>query len=104
MSVPKKYLKFKESYPEIFENYEKLGEATHLAGPLDAKTRALVKLAISIGAHLEGAASSHTRKASEAGCSLEEMKHVALLSLPTLGFPSMMAALGWIDKALEEKK
>ena len=104
MAIPKKYLKFKESYPEIGEIYEKLNDATQVAGPLDAKTRALVKLSISIGARMEGAASSHARKAAEAGCSIEEMKHIALLSLPTLGFPSMMAALGWIDKALEEKK
>jgi hypothetical protein len=32
----------------------------------------------------------------------EELKQVVLLSLPTIGLPSMMATLNWIDDIIEE--
>lgn len=80
-----------------------MGDAVHKAGPLDDKTRALIKLAISTGARLEGAVHSHVRKAIKAGATKEEMFQVALLSLPTIGLPSMMAALSWIDDIIEGK-
>ncbi len=91
-------------FPEVGKAYEQLGDAVHTAGPLDDKTRALIKLAISTGARLEGAVHSHTRKAIKAGATKEEMFHVALLSLPTIGLPSMMAALSWIDETIEHPK
>ncbi len=104
MSIPKRYLKFGEDYPEILNAYEMLGEAVQKAGPLEKKTKALIKLSISIGAKMEGAVHSHTRKALEAGCSEIEIKQVVLLSLPTLGFPSMMAAMTWVEDVFEKKK
>jgi AhpD family alkylhydroperoxidase len=100
--IPKRYLKFKEKYPDVIDAYETMGEAVHNAGPLDQKTRALIKLAISTGARLEGAVHSHVRKAVSAGVSSREIRQVALLALPTIGFPSMMAALSWIDDIIEE--
>lgn len=103
MGIPKRFKKFTQDYPEVAAAYESLGDAVHKAGPLDERTRALIKLAISTGARLEGAVHSHTRKALEAGCSPEELHQVALLSLPTIGLPSMMAALSWIDDIIEEK-
>ncbi len=99
--IPKRYLKFKEDYSDVATAYESMGNAVHNAGPLDEKTRALIKLAISTGARLEGAVHSHVRKAVNAGASKEEMRQVALLALPTIGFPSMMAALSWIDDILD---
>ncbi len=102
--IPKRFQNFTEDYPEIASAYEQLGLAVHKAGPLDQKTRALIKLAISISARLEGAVHSHTRKALESGCSAQEIRQVALLSLPTIGFPSMMAALSWIDDIIQNKE
>ena len=102
--IPKRFKKFTEDYPAVAKAYEKMGDAVHAAGPLDEKTRALIKLAISTGARLEGAVHSHTRKAIGVGCTADELKHVALLSLPTIGIPSMMAALSWIDDIIEGEK
>ncbi|MEE9449003.1 MAG: carboxymuconolactone decarboxylase family protein [Ignavibacteriaceae bacterium] len=101
--IPKKYMKFKEDYPDVINAYDQMGDAVHKAGPLDEKTRALIKLAISTGARLEGAVHSHTRKAIKAGAAKEEIRQVALLSLPTIGLPSMMAALSWIDDIIGEE-
>ena len=99
--IPKRFMKFEEDYPEIAEAYEKMGDAVHTAGPLDDKTRALIKLAISTGAGLEGAVHSHTRKALEKGLSKEEIRQTLLLALPTIGLPQMMAAFSWVEDILE---
>lgn len=101
--LPKRYTRFTNEFPNVFKAYEEMGSAVHNAGPLDNKTRALIKLSISTGARLEGAVHSHTRKALKAGCTKEEIRHAVILSLPTIGLPSMMAALSWVDDILDEK-
>ena len=100
--IPKRYQRFQEEFPQVAKAYEELGDAVHAAGPLDEKTRALIKLAISTGARLEGAVHSHTRKALKAGCTPEELRHTVMLALPTIGLPSMMAALSWVDEIIEK--
>ncbi len=95
--IPSRFTRFKENYRSIAKAYEDLGKACHSAGPLDEKTRALVKLAISVGARLEGGTHSHVRKALDAGATKEELYQVALLAIQTIGFPPAMAAMSWID-------
>lgn len=99
--LPKRYRDFIKNYPTVAEAYERLGEAVHRSGPLDEKTRALLKVALSIGARLEGGAHSHVRKALAAGVKKEELYHVALLAIQTIGFPSAMAGMSWIDDVVE---
>jgi 4-carboxymuconolactone decarboxylase len=100
MKPPKRYQDFVRTYPEIADAYERLGTKVHEAGPLDEHTRALIKLALSVGAKLEGAVHSHVRKSLAAGVTPDAIRHVALLALPTVGLPSMMAAFSWIDDEL----
>jgi alkylhydroperoxidase/carboxymuconolactone decarboxylase family protein YurZ len=85
------------AHPEIWEAFDALGRACSEAGPLDAQTRRLVKLALAIGAALEGATHSHVRRGLGEGLSPEQLKHVALLAIPTLGFASASRALAWIE-------
>ena len=101
--IPKPYQQMHESHPEFMKAYESLGEQAKLAGPLSTREVSLVKLAISIGAALEGAAHSHCRKALEAGCTPGELRHVAILSAPTMGFPPMMRARSWVEDVLEKQ-
>jgi 4-carboxymuconolactone decarboxylase len=103
MALPKRFKRFTEEFPEVAAAYEQLGTAVHKSGPLDNKTRALIKLAISTGARMEGAVHSHARKALSAECTKEEMRHAVMLSLPTIGLPSMMAALSWLDDILDKE-
>ena len=42
-----------------------------------------------------------TRRALEGGCSPEDIRHVVVLATTTLGFPSMMATMTWVDDVLE---
>lgn len=101
--LPARYLQFQKNYPKVFQAYDALGAATAEAGPLSDKTRTLIKLAIAVGGQMEGAVHSHTRRAIEAGCSAEEIRHVVLLATTTLGFPSMMKTLSWVDDVLAQK-
>lgn len=99
--LPKRYRQFFEDYPEVGQAYEAYGEAVGKAGPLDEKTRCLVKLAMSISSRMEGGAKSHAHKALLAGAAAEEIRHVAVLAAPTIGFPNMMAGLGWVNEVIE---
>src|SRR5688572_24081796 len=98
--LPERYTDFQKRYPGVFKAFDSLGKATADAGPLQGKTRALVKLALAVGGQMEGAVHSHTRRAVEAGCSPDEIRHVVLLATTTLGFPSMIKALSWVDDVL----
>jgi 4-carboxymuconolactone decarboxylase len=95
--LPGWYNEQKKRYPKVLETYESLGEACRNAGPLEGKTLALAKLAIAVGARLEGAVHSHTRRSIEAGASIDECRHIVLLATTTIGFPGMMAALSWVE-------
>lgn len=92
-----------EKYPGVGKAYEQYGEEVGKAGPLDEKTRCLTKLAMSFGARLEGGAKSHAHKALMAGATPDEIRHVAILAAPTLGFPHMMACLSWVESVLEDE-
>jgi alkylhydroperoxidase/carboxymuconolactone decarboxylase family protein YurZ len=88
-------------YPDIWQAFSKLAEACHNAGPLDEKTRRLVKLAIAVGAGTEGGTHSAVRHAAEAGVTAQEMEHVVLLSITTTGLPAAGRALTWIQDMSE---
>lgn len=100
--LPEPFQKFEREHPKVHQAYEALAAAAHESGPLDERTRRLVKLAISVGASLEGAVRSQTWQAKDAGVTETEIDHVVLLSLTTIGLPSMVAARTWVASALAE--
>ena len=102
--LPKAYEKFKKAYPKIWRDYDQLGASVHDGGPLDKKNRELLKLAMAIGARLEGAVHSHTRRALEAGATADEIYHVVLLGVTTLGFPHTVAAMTWVEDDLKSSE
>ena len=86
-----------KAYPDVWNAYAALGKACSEAGPVQGRTARLIKLALAIGALSEGAVHSHTRRALEEGLAKDELKQVALLAIPTLGFPQGVKALTWIE-------
>lgn len=98
--LPQPFQDFQRRYPKVDEAYEALGRACTAAGPLDPRTQHLVKLGIAVGGRLEGAVKSHVRRAREAGLSEDELRHVIVLALPTIGTSSMVAAATWLDEVL----
>jgi len=101
MYLPKIYEKFTSQYPDVFKDLQQLGKTCRESGPLQKKYQDLINLGIAIGANSRGAVMSQTRKALESGAGKEEIAQVVLLSLTTIGFPKMIAAMGWVDEVLE---
>ena len=99
--IPKTYIQFREDHPEVAKSYEALGQSLSELGALDARTVALVKLALAVASQREGGVHSAARKASDAGISTEEMRQVALLGIGTIGFSSAMAAYSWIGDVVD---
>ena len=100
---PRTYRQFKRQFPAVVEAYERLGTACHWHGPLDPKTRELVKIGIAIWAALESATHAHVRLALDAGATPEEIRRAALLATTTVGYPSMMRAMTWVNDVLEKR-
>lgn len=103
MYLPKKYTDFKNTYEDVFVQYQALGKVCRDSGPLDDKTQSLVKLGIAIGANSRGGVMSHTRKAIDFGATHEEINHTVLMALTTIGFPNMISAMAWVNEVLESK-
>ncbi|MBI5705647.1 MAG: carboxymuconolactone decarboxylase family protein [Armatimonadetes bacterium] len=101
--LPSHFKKFMTEQPAVGAAYGKLSDAVAEAGPLDAKTRALVKLGLSLGAKMEGAVHSQARKALEAGATREEIRHAVLQATTTLGFPQMMTGIAWVEDVFRKE-
>ena len=91
--IHKIFSQFKEEFPEIHEKHEALGKEVHeKGGPLEEKSRWLIKIAISGACNHKRALETHIRKAKTAGVGEAEIKHALLLLIPTAGFPAFMKA------------
>ncbi len=97
-----------KTYTDFVARFPKLGQAWELAsdagneGPLDERTRRLIKIAVAIGASREGAVRSGVRKAVAAGISAQEIDHVIALAAGTLGFPATVAIFSWTRDLLDQ--
>ncbi len=101
-TLPSVVEQFSESQPDVWDAYNQLGKAVAEAGPLDAKTQRLIKLAIAVGAAREGAVRSHARRGLKAGLTPAELEQVALLGITTAGWPAAFAARCWITEVIEK--
>ncbi len=101
--LPVPFERFAARFSKAHAAYERLGEACHTSGPLEAKTRELVQLGMGIGIRSEGAVHSHVKKALAAGATPEEIRHAVLLGVPTLGLPTTVAAFTWVGDILDRQ-
>jgi alkylhydroperoxidase/carboxymuconolactone decarboxylase family protein YurZ len=102
--LPSGAAKIAKKYPDVWAAYEQLGAACAKSGPLDARTLRLVKLAIAVGAESEGAVHSHARRGLKEGLSSDELLHVSLLAIPSLGLAKAVAAMTWIEDILKDRE
>ncbi len=102
--LPGIYKEFQQQFPDIAKAYDELALKCHSWGPLDEKTRRLIKLGIAMGLNSEGGVRSHTRRALEEGIAVDEIRHAVLLTFTTAGFPTMIAALKWVEEVIEKCK
>jgi alkylhydroperoxidase/carboxymuconolactone decarboxylase family protein YurZ len=94
--LPGAALHMSREYPKVWEAFQQLGEEASRAGPLDARTRRLIHLALAIAASSEGATHSHARRAAAEGITPEELDHVAVLAITTVGWSQAIKGLTWV--------
>jgi len=96
---------FIENHGEIYDSYETFGRLVHeKGGPLDEKTRWLIKIALSTDCQNEYSLRTHILKALKCGCTKEEIEHTLLLVAPTSGFPKMMRGLLIFREIINQEK
>jgi AhpD family alkylhydroperoxidase len=100
--LPRSWETLARRYPSVVGEYNALSEACRTAGPLDAATVALVKLAVSVGRGSQRTVHSHAKKALRGGASGDALRHVGVLALPTIGLPAALDSLRWIDESIDE--
>ena len=90
-------------HPDLWKAYQRLGEQASRAGPVDARSRRLVHLAYAIATGSEGATHSHARRALAEGITAEELEHVALLAITSLGWSNAVKGLTWVRDVTQRK-
>ena len=101
--LPQPFVRFTRDFASVARAYDALGKVCAEAGPLDEKTRELIKLGMAIGGRLEGAVHAHARRALAAGATPADVRHVVAMAIPTVGFPTTVAAFTWVDDVLTPK-
>jgi AhpD family alkylhydroperoxidase len=101
---PLQYTNIMQRYKGVIKALDGLGKAAKSAGPLNKKTSELIQLAAAAAIHSEGSVHSHTRRALAAGAKPEEIRHAIVLLTSTIGFPTVSAALSWVNDVLERGK
>jgi alkylhydroperoxidase/carboxymuconolactone decarboxylase family protein YurZ len=81
--------------PHLAATYNNLASA----GPLDAKTRRLVKLGVAAGLALEGGVRYYAGKALHEGVPPDELRHAVCLALIMAG-PGTVRVLKWTEETI----
>src|SRR4030042_4553399 len=76
--LPEPFQKRGRDHPKVHQAYEALAAVAHESGPLDERTRRLVKLAIAVGARLGGAGRAPTWQDKDVGVSEGGVDHGVL--------------------------
>jgi 4-carboxymuconolactone decarboxylase len=101
LDLPGTYKAFVGKFREIREAQGAIAQAVASYGPLDGKTRELIKVGIAVGAGLETSTRSHVRRALEQGASEAEVEQAILLAVTTCGFSRTVMAWQWARTQME---
>ena len=102
-TIEKNLKYFTENHETIYNAYENYGKLVHEeGGPLNEKTRWLIKIALSTESQYSYALRTHILKALKSGCTKEEIEHAILLVAPTSGFPKTMSGILILRQVVEE--
>lgn len=97
------YLKLKERHSDLIDAVEALSQAARSSGPLDNKTVHLIQLGAAAAIHSKGSVCSHAARALDAGATPDEIRHSILVLTSTIGFPTIAAAMSWVDDLIEKR-
>lgn len=99
--LPKQYKSIRDRFPKVYDAVNTLGKAVRAAGPVKGKQAHLIQMAAAAAIKSQGSVHSHARRALAAGAKPQELYHTLLLLTSTIGFPSVSAAISWIDDVIE---
>ena len=102
--LPSQYTSIEKRFKGYVRALENLGKAAKVSGPLNDKISQLIQLAAAAAIRSEGSVHSHTRRALAAGAKPEEIRHAIILLTSTIGFPTVSAALSWVDETIRKQK
>ena len=100
---PKAFETFTHRYPKLGAAWELIHDAGD-EGPLDERSRRLVKLGVAIGAMREGAVRAGARKALAMGIEPEALEQVVALAAGTIGMPATVAVSTWLGDIVTPTK
>lgn len=99
--LPRTFKEFVAKFEAVGQAHEAIARAVESYGPLDGKTRELIKIGLSVGAGLETATKSHVRRALQHGASAAEIEQAIVLAVTTCGFPRTVMAWQWARQQIE---
>jgi len=97
---PKTLQDFETNFPVVFHRYLALRDACDRVGPLDVKTRELIKVGIEAARKRHGGLIAHIDRAQAAGASAKEIYQAILLAVPLIGLPDVLDAFVAAKKRL----
>jgi AhpD family alkylhydroperoxidase len=80
------------STPEVMKNFNELGRAATAAGVLDAKTKELIAMALSVAARCDPCIAFHAKALVRLGASRQELDETLGVATYMGGGPSLMYA------------
>jgi alkylhydroperoxidase/carboxymuconolactone decarboxylase family protein YurZ len=101
--LPAQFLRIRKRHKKFFSAVETLGKTLKKEGPIKEKNAQLIQLAAATAIRSEGAVHSHARRALKAGATKKELYHTIILLSNTVGFPTVSAALSWVNDVIEKK-
>lgn len=91
---------FEKSFPNVWKAYGWLRDSCDHEGPLDEKTRELIKIGIETALLRKGGLTAHVHRARRAGASKGEILQAILVATPLVGMPAILDAFLVARKAL----
>jgi AhpD family alkylhydroperoxidase len=98
--LPPAFESMKDAFPAVWDSQSAMNRSCDEAGPLDARTRELIKVAVLAAAGYEQSVKGHTVMALEAGASPAEVRQAVLLAAGPVGIPAVAYGLSWIEEAI----
>lgn len=98
----KKYTsQIRTALPEVMKAFYSLSKNASTSGEIDAKTKELIALAISVATHCDNCIAFHTQAALQAGASRDEIMETLGVNIYMGSGPSLMYAAHVVE-ALEQ--
>ncbi len=98
--LPPVFQAMRDSYPAVWDSQWEMNQQCDQSGPLDERTRELIKVAVLAAAGYEQSVKGHTAMALAAGATADEVRQAILLLAGPVGIPAVAYALSWAEEAI----